>query len=422
MDPKKDEMPAGWTPPERPDWVRRINEEGACMDIRGVVPLDEASLLDAACRSTGLSDYGDLDWLDSFRVYIKALEEEANLNLLGRLRIRQEMQFFLQARLQIEETYKRHPEIDDEVIRRPFLVTGQGRSGTSFLQNVLGAHPDYGPLFHWEMLLPCPPPDATTVATDPRIDRADRWITQWNRVVPTLQSMHEFGARIPFECTVAMSIPFQSDAWLGGWAAVPSFHAHIAQLDPTIPLRFVKRLLKLLQWKNPRRQWVLKDVALLGKLDSVLKVFPEACIVWAHRDPVRATTSFINMLGTMHWSNSDTPLGGGSLEVFRNPHLMAGLFTHVIGQLESGAIPADRLCNIQYKDLVADPLGTIDAIHRHFDIPLSEAGRAGMQRYLADNPRDARPAHRYPAATGDALTQARDAYRRYQDYFGIPSE
>lgn len=417
------EATATWQPPERPNWVRRINEEGECMDIRGVVPLDEASLLNAAMSSTGLSDFGeDKKWLEAFRVFIKALEEEANLNLMGRLRIRQEMLVYLKARLQIEDTYKRHPEIENEVIRQPILATGQGRSGTSMLQNVLAANPDYGTLLHWEMLEPCPPPEKASYLTDPRIERQDRWITQWNRVVPTLESMHEFHARMPFECTVVMGIPFQSDAYICGWVQVPSFHAYIAQLDPTLPLLFLKRVLKLLQWKNPRKHWVLKDVALLGKLDAVLKVFPDACIVWAHRDPVRAMTSFINMLGTMQWAHSDTPLGYGSLEVFRNPHMMAAQFNHVIDQIESGVIPAAQLCNVQYLDLVRDTLGTLDRIHEYFGIELSAEGREGMARYMRENPRDNRPPHRYAAASGEALVTARQAYQRYQDYFRVPNE
>lgn len=392
------------------------------MDIRGVVPLDENSLLNAAMHSTGLSDFGDPQWLEGFRVFIKSLEDEANLNLMGRLRIRQEMLVYLKARLQIEDTYKRHPEIEREEIKQPILITGQGRSGTSLLQNVLAAHPDYGTLRHWEMLMPCPPPEKATYDTDPRIDEAEAWITQWNRVVPTLESMHEFSARMPFECTVVMSIPFQSDAYICGWVQVPSFHAYIAKLDPTIPLRFLKRVLKLLQWKNPRKHWVLKDVVLLGKLDAVLKVFPDVCVVWAHRDPVRATASFVNMLGTMQWAGSDTPLRAGSLDMLRNPALTARLFNGVIDQIERGDIPAKQLCNVHYQDLVKDTMGALDSIHRHFGIPLSETGRAGMTRFMSENPRDSRPAHRYPAVKGTALDNARAAYGRYQDYFKIPNE
>ncbi|MET0658263.1 MAG: hypothetical protein ABW110_08930 [Steroidobacteraceae bacterium] len=100
-----------WTPPPRPDWVARINHEGESMDIRGVVPLDEASLIDAAVRSTGLCDFGTDEWREPFRILLQSLEEDAELNLLGRLRTRSDILQRLKGRLQIEDTYKRHPEM-----------------------------------------------------------------------------------------------------------------------------------------------------------------------------------------------------------------------------------------------------------------------------------------------------------------------
>jgi hypothetical protein len=106
--------------------VRLINEEGQCMNISGVVPLDEASLLAAAQRATGLSDFGSDEWRDPFRVFIKALEEESELNLMGRIRTRSEILQLLEARLQIEDVYKRHPEIADEAIEKPIILVGQG--------------------------------------------------------------------------------------------------------------------------------------------------------------------------------------------------------------------------------------------------------------------------------------------------------
>ena len=48
-----------WTPRPRPEWVTRLNEEGQVLDARGVVPLDEASLLKTAMENTGLDDFGD---------------------------------------------------------------------------------------------------------------------------------------------------------------------------------------------------------------------------------------------------------------------------------------------------------------------------------------------------------------------------
>jgi len=94
----------------------------------------------------------------------------------------------------------------------------------------------------------------------------------------------------------------------------------------------------------------------------------------------------------------------------------------VIDLLENKEIPADRICNIHYKDLVADNFGTLQRIYDYFGIPFTEAGRAGIERYLAEHPRDNRAPHRYPIPEGAELTRAREVYRRYQDYFCIPNE
>jgi hypothetical protein len=67
-------------------------------------------------------------------------------------------------------------------------------------------------------------------------------------------------------------------------------------------------------------------------------------------------------------------------------------------------------------------MATVEALYRHFGLPLSEAGRRGIQRYLNEHPRDARPAHKFAIGSADSVANARQAFKRYQDYFKIPSE
>jgi len=411
-----------WQPPQRPEWVQRINNEGRGMDIRGIVPLDADSLIRTAVENTGLTDFGADDWREPFEVYVKALEEEACLTLLGRIRMRQEVLYFLQGHLQIEDWYSRHPEIDDEEIVAPILLTGQGRSGTSFLQNVMAENPDHKTLRHWEMIFPCPPPEAATYATDPRIEKAEAFVGQWARVVPEIAGMHEFGGNVPFEDTVMMGLNFTSDAWLCAIAQVPSYAMFMAKLGHEAAFRYHKRVLKLLQWRNPRTHWVLKDVFHLGRLPAFLETYPDACIVWSHRDPVRASASMVNLIGCMWWAGSDVPLQAGALDYCRDPAVSAARFNMVIDQIEAGEIPRDRIYHVQYQDLVADPIGTIQSIHDYFGIPLTDRGRAGMETYLRENPRDNRPPHRYPIPEGEALAEARRVYARYSEYFNVPTE
>jgi len=411
-----------WIPPERPEWVQKINEMGDAMDIRALVPLDEESLLHAAMESTGLSDFGADDWREPFRVFIKALEEEAQLNLMGRIRTRSEILQLLEARLQIEDTYKQHPEIEDEQIVKPIIIVGQGRSGTSLLQNVLAEHPDNGVLMHWEMVFPCPPPEAETYATDPRIEKARPLIDQWNTVTPTFTSMHEMAADIPHEDLIVLGMNFMSMSLMDCLGQVPSYDQYMMQQDMEPALRYHQRVLKLLQFKNPRKQWVLKDPLHLDRFEAILKVYPDACFVWTHRDPVRALASLVSIIGTIQWGRSDHPFLGGSLDYMTDPNLSAGRFNAVLDQLEAGVVPEDQIFNILFKDLVADTVGTVETMYDHFGIELTDEGRAAMTKYMDENPRDNRPPHKFSAGSDAAIAKAREAFARYQNHFDIPSE
>jgi hypothetical protein len=392
------------------------------MDIRGVVPLDEESLLSSATQSSGLSDFGADDWREPFRVFLKALDEEADLNLMGRVRTRSEILQLLEARLQVEDTYKRHPEIADEQIKQPMIIIGQGRSGTTLLQNVLGAHPDNGVLMHWEMMFPCPPPEKATYGADPRIEKADKLIDQWNRVTPTFPSMHELRGYVPFEDCILLAMNFMALSWMDCLGQVPSYDAYMMQQDIEPALRYHERVLKLLQWKNPRKHWVLKDPLHIDRLAPLRRVYPDACFIWTHRDPVRALASLVSIIGTIQWGRCDHPFSGISLEYMTNPELSAGRFNAVIDQLEAGVVPPGQVCNVLYKDLVADTIGTVESIYRQFGIELTEDGRRALAQYMDHNPRDNRPPHRFSIGSDEAVARARAAFGRYSDYFGVPTE
>ena len=392
------------------------------MKISGVVPLEEKSLLESAMRSTGLSDFGSEEWREPFRVFVKALEEEAHLNLIGRLRTRSEILQLLEARLQIEDTFKRHPEINDEEIVQPIIVLGQGRSGTSFLINVLAANPDNGALLQWEIMFPCPPPEKASYRTDPRIGKAHELIRQWYRVTPEMKMIHDFDARLPQEDVHVLSLCFMAPQWLGLFGQTPGYHAYMATQDVTPALHYHQRVLKLLQWKNPRRRWVLKNIAFLDQLGLLLKIYPDACFVWPHRDPVRATASMGSAIAVTLSGRSDVALASEDYEFVTDPQHVASRLDAVMDQLDAGIVPARQLFHLHYQDLIANPLRKIDEMYRHFGIGLSDAGRGAMATYLADNARDARTPHRFPLGSEKSVAKARQLFRRYQERFGIANE
>jgi hypothetical protein len=392
------------------------------MDIRGLVPLEENSLIQTAMENTGLRDFGQEDWHERFQVMVRSLDTEAELTLLGRLMTRSDLLLFLEARLQIEDTYKRHPEIEDEEVRRPIHVIGQGRSGTSFLQNLLAEDPHNGSPRPWEIMRPCPPPERATYRTDPRIDALRARAELVNRVTPEVHVKHEMGVEISEENHRLLCLAFGAAGWTSAfYGQTPSFAAHMQKQSMVPVYEYEKRVLKLLQWKNPRRHWVLKSPLNLLDLPAILQVYPDSALVWTHRDPVKALGSLVSTIGTLMWCRTDTPFIGDSLLSFTSADASAGMLCMPIAWLESGVIPRHQLYNMQYLDFVADPLASVLAMYDHFGIEATDEGRAGMQAYLDANPGSGRPRHIYTTQSA-SLDQERSAFSRYQSYFGVTNE
>jgi hypothetical protein len=401
--------------------VNRLNAEGRCLDSRSVVPLDPDSLLSAAMRNTGMSDFGEDDWREPFEVLVRSLDHDADLNLMGRILTRTDLLMFLEARLQIEEWYKRHPEIDDEQICSPFLIIGQGRSGTSFLLNLLEFDPENATCKEWEAMLPCPPPEKASYQTDPRIPVADKRITMWNRVTPELEAVHEFAAEIPAETIHLKALSFQCPAWMTILGQAPSYNEYMAKRTMLPALRYEKRVLKLLQWRNPRSRWIMKDPDSIRYLPEVLQVYPDANCIWSHRDPTKARSSGINMIGILGWIRSDRLFVSGANEQVLDEKVTAAMLTKPIEWLERQLLRRQQLCNIQYQDLIEEPLRTVESIYAQFGLKLSAEARNSMRSYLQANPRSKRPSHQYMQEEEQSDEAAR-LFDRYRQYFEVKTE
>jgi hypothetical protein len=411
-----------WTPPPRPDWLVRFNEEARGMDPARLVPLDPDELVASARRATGLSDFGSDAWREPFHALVRALEEEAELHPFGRLMTRNDLLIWLSARLGVEAAFREHPEIADERIERPLVIAGLSRSGTSILFELLAQDPAFGSPSHWEMMFPYPPPERASYDRDPRIERCQHLITQWNRVAPSWASIHEFDARLPNECVIAMACTFVSE-YLPLLFQVPSYQAWLAtRADWREPYAYYRRMLQLWQWRNPRRQWLLKAPSHLNQLPVLFEVFPDARVLLTHRDPIKAQASVADLAATVFWMRSDRPPSVEAFEGLLSPAAMAARLDRVVDWLEAGAIPASQCASSLYADLVTRPLETVRAIYRRFGMELAPATEERMRSYLAAKPQGKFGAHAYEVAEGEELRRRRAHFRRYCEYFGVPEE
>jgi hypothetical protein len=408
-----------WEPPPHPEWLSTMNREGSYLNLPAVVPLDEASLLSQVCRTTGLDDFGDDGWREPFAVLVKALEEEAQLTLMGRLMARNDIILWLSTRLRVTDTLKRHPEILEEEIVAPMFIVGLPRSGTSILFELLAQDPDVGVPLMWEALQPCPPPETASYHSDPRIQVADRLFTQWGRVAPEFNSMHEMRGDIPAECGLLIAATFISDH-NASLHQTPSYSAWCAQADFLPVYEYHRTILKILQWKNPRKRWLLKAPEHQVHLDTLLQVYPDARIVQTHRDPIKCMASTTSLMGTLYYMRSDQAFNAEMFENIIMGEATANRLEHVIEQREQGVVPAANIADSRYQDLMDDPMGCMGSIYGHFGMTLGEEARGRMMEYLASKPKGKFGKHDY--RVDEARSKERALFRRYQELYDVPDE
>lgn len=412
-----------WTPPARPDWLKTFNGHGAGLDIKSVVPLTTENLIETAQLRTGLSDFGDDDWREPFSVLVTSLEQEAELNLMGRILTRADLLRTLEGRLQIEAAYQNNPEIEQQEIGTPLIITGAARTGTSALYNLLAADPANRAPLLWETWFPSPAPEQHSYETDPRIARADHIAKIWDAIEPTFPLLHEQHATLPVEDNYLLMYSLRGpNAWLG---KTPSYIQWLATADLKPSMDYAKRVLKYLQWKYQCERWVLKSPALTVPVTTWFEAFPDAMMVYTHRDPVKLTASSSNLLNTVFWLRSDAYQSHQDFyKIITNDETIAAHKNATIDLIESGAVPGKQIKHVLYKDFVEDNLQTVKSIYEYFGIQASEASFKAMKQYAqADAEKRAlQPRYQYVVPRGDEITQLRSLYGKYQNYFQIPNE
>lgn len=384
--------PPIWEVPPRPPWVTAINAVGGGLRRFGKrwPGTDPEAMMASARRRTGLADFGDGDFREGLAALVNAFDAADTATPFGRLAFREHCVGLLSNRLMIQRDLTRHPEILDVPIRRPLVITGLPRTGTTLLHRLMSEDPAGRTMQLWETFFPSPPPTAATYRTDPRIAWARRRVAVYHRLSPRIAAAHEFEADSPEEDNNLYSHDFVC-GMLSFTFDAPDYARWLDKQDLRGVYRYVKTLLQLLMWKCPGEYWVLKSPAHLYGLDSLLATYPDACVVQTHRDPLEVIPSICSLAAAARLLAVDRvdrrALGAELTEALANG-------TERAITARASADPA-RFYDVAYKHLVADPVGVARDACRHFGYAFTPEYEARARRWLAENPQHKRGVHRY---------------------------
>jgi hypothetical protein len=384
-------------------------------DGRSLLSLRPEDVRAAATTTTGLDDFGDSWWEESFERLCASLDGEARLHLPGRLRARSEIQLILQNRLRMVDLWNKEPAVLLERIDGPIVVTGFGRSGTTLLHELLACDADNRPPLLWELLHSVPYEDASGDVCDDEIKLMDE-------MVPAFTAMHENGGRLPTECIFSFAHQFSSDIFTGLYN-VGDYTVWRSGIDQSPIYDWHKRHLQTLQWvaDRPTTRWVVKAPSHLSSLPLLFATYPDARVVLMHRDPLRVIGSLSDLMATLHYMHSDHVDHGVLVEFMAMGMEMQ--MDPVSAERDAGTVPDAQISDVLYKELVADPLGVIERLYASWGLPVTPAFRSALDTYLAARHAGRTSGHDYSFAdTGLDLATHRALVAPYQERYGVPSE
>lgn len=346
---------------------------------------DVDSVVASARAKEGLEDLGEPGFVEPLAVLLESYAS-CPLSDTGSRLLRGGVVHSLRMRLRAAEWFRRHPEIAEEVIAAPVVVVGMMRSGTTLLQRLLAADPRFACAYGWEVQQVAPPLDLDWSAEDPRIAGAEQQEALSREWVPELFAIHPMHAHEAEE-----EIVFLADAFLShvpeAYAHVPAYRSWIDGQSFAPAYAHLHRMLQLLQWQKKRRsvpcgRWVLKTPAHLGYLPELRATFPDLHLVHMHRDPRDTIASGASLNATLH---------GMHMTAF-DPAVVGAEWIERMGWTTDRALSARAslpATDLQFADVVADPVGQVAQVYDAIGLDLTEEAEAAMRHWLAVRPREA---------------------------------
>ncbi|EQA97406.1 hypothetical protein FHS51_004061 [Sphingobium wenxiniae] len=374
--------------------------------------LDRKQLMARATERTGLSDFGDLPFEEALDVLIHSLERDARLDEARRAETADMITGMLIKNLRLVDDRKTYFGIADEVIEAPIFILGLPRTGSTNLHGLMAQCEGIRAPRRWEMSLPCPPPQAATYETDERI--AQVHAKEVLTASEELKTRHPITADRPEQCQGLNDYMFMNWALLAPYE-LTTYKEWLLTADHRPSYEAHKRTLQHLQFRHPGR-WVLKYPKHSFTLDALIAVYPDAKIIWTHRDPTRIIPSAVSLIETFRKATPgyDRKILGREWATYEELGIRRGL------DMRDNLFEPENVFDMQYTDVIKDPVGSIERAYAYFGMTLSDISKTRILAYLADNGKDKHGVHSYSAEEfGLSEDMLRTLFKDYIERFNV---
>ncbi|GAB7555012.1 sulfotransferase [Novosphingobium sp. 11B] len=379
------------------------------------------ALVEQAMKETGIDSFDNDSWREGFDVFTRSFNEGIAKGWMsegGIARARNDTLHYLRGRLKVSQYLRENPELLQRPVERPVFVMGVPRTGTTLMSNLLAADPARRSPLTWEIDDPVPPVTSNALlTTDPR---ATTRLAQEKAALeanPAMGKYYRGSAVYPNECVFFMAHDFKT-LMIESKGKLPLYKDFIFSCNMTSAYEYHKKFLQVLQ-QHTTGVWNVKKPSHSLWLETIFKVYPDARVIWTHRDPFTATGSLCSVISLSHQAHMGRIDAEWLAEDY--PWQAAEHANRIMDFRDKYG--EDKIIDVHYADIVEDPVAATKKVYAALGDEWTAEAEAGVQKWVDDNPQDKFGRHEYKLAQyGLSKADLEPLFERYLSRYDVARE
>lgn len=367
-----------------------------------------------AMEKTGLTDFGeDKSYMLGLTKLLE--QQDAFCDLQIPIGYSLKLIHMLEQRLLAEQRFKDNPEILLNPIEKPLVITGMVRTGSTALQHLAAGDPNRQHMEYWMSEYPQPRPPRDEWPQHPEFIRSQQRIDELYEQVPETKAMHFNAADLPDECGHLLAQTFTDEYWQI-CSRVPLYNEWYENCDMVPTYKQHKKLLQLIGSNEPAKPWTIKYPVHLKHLKSFLKIYPDARVIWTHRDPASVLTSYTNMNATNRAMSVRAETLDRADLLHEQMEVWANALVRAIDIRKQ--YPQAQFFDMHFDQYVNDPVGMAKKAYEHLGIDWTPECEQGMTDWNNAHPQHKHGKHK-PKTIELSRAQIHKRFAEYINHFGV---
>ncbi|VWX50153.1 sulfotransferase [Novosphingobium sp. 9U] len=372
------------------------------------------NIIAKAAQQTGLTALGDSFFREGLEVFLAALDDAA-IRPDRTDHLEQWLVRIVANRQRFVDDVARHPDILEQEVGAPIVISTLPRTGSTKLHRMLAASGDFQTLSFWQVHMPSRLPGLPDAGRDERRRITQEFEDWMYRVSPEILSGHPQFTDEAEEDQWLLQCTFRHPNFAGVFD-VPAYLSWLMQVDPGPTFRSLRQQLQYSQWQTGQagKPWLIKSPTHFGAEALLEQAFGGIKVIVSHRDPAKCIPSIAATSNGYRrlFSDASQPANLGAM--------LAGMFSQAAdSHLAWRSGTSMPVLDLPFAQITHDGPAAARSVYDFLGMPLSEAAAARMLAWEAANGREKHGSARYSAEMFGTSDEAlRAIFASYADRFG----